>query len=149
MVMCCCIYSCFYQNKIETREPSCEVVEGCKMIRLFPQTVNVNKLFSLVTCKPVCPCTRADPEEPPEAAGGGAAVAAAAERAAPRRVGPALRLRLLPPARLRGPHRLGTQHPQEARSPGRRAARDGGRGRPPHQLSDSFLALGLHKTKIF
>lgn len=80
-------------------------------------------------------------------------MAAAAERAAPRRVGPPLRLRLLPPARLRGPHRLGTQHPQEARSPGRRAARDGGRGRPPRQLSrggwSSFLAHGLHKTNIF
>lgn len=84
---------------------------------------------------PVCPCARADPEEPSEAVGG-AAVAAAAERAAPRGVGPALRLRLLPPARLRRSHRLGTQHPQETRSPGRRAGRAGGHRRPPRQLSD-------------
>lgn len=54
-------------------------------------------------------------------------MAAAAERVPPGRVVPALGLRLLAPARLRRPHLLGAQHPQEARAAGHdRGGRLGG-----------------------
>lgn len=85
---------------------------------------------------PRCVCVRADPEEPSEVPAGGAAVEAAAERVPPRRVRPPLRLRLLAPARLRRPDRLGPQHPQAARPAGRRAGRAGLRGHARHQLRD-------------
>lgn len=57
--------------------------------------------------------------EASQAAESGGAVEAAAERVPPRRVLAALGLRVLAPARLRGPHLLGAQHPQEALAAGR------------------------------
>lgn len=57
--------------------------------------------------------------EAPEAAKSRRAVAAAPARVPPGRVHAALGLRLLAPARLRRPHLLRPQHPQEALAPGR------------------------------
>lgn len=68
-------------------------------------------------CKPL----RADPEEPSEVPAGRAALETAAERVPPRSLRPPLRLRLLPPTRVRRVNRVGARHPQAARPAGRRA----------------------------
>lgn len=78
---------------------------------------------------------------------------AAAERVPPRRVLAALGLRVLPPARLRGPHLLGAQHPQEALSAGRdHSGRDCGvqanRGELMHRPPGG-LGPDSHTKKMF
>lgn len=70
--------------------------------------------------------------EAPQAAKSRNAVAAAPARVPTGRVHAALGLRLLAPARLRRPHLLGPQHPQEALAPGRGHRRRVG-GVPAHR----------------